>query len=80
MNLVRHFHPDKEPDEKKREEKTEIMKQITEAFKNDDHLRLLELQMNLLSDSDSIVSSFDNAHLKYFNQTLQQHLLYLLSN
>lgn len=45
VDLIRHFHPDKEMDEQKRLEKTEIMKQITAAYDADDHLKLLELQM-----------------------------------
>jgi hypothetical protein len=74
LDLVRHFHPDKEPDELKRAEKTEIMKQITGAYEADDHLRLLELQMNLLASRDNVFADFDNAQLKYFNQTLQRQV------
>ena len=77
LDLVRHFHPDKEPDEQKRAEKTEIMKQITSAYEADDHLRLLELQLNLLTSRDNVFAGFDNAQLKYFNQTLQQQVFEL---
>jgi hypothetical protein len=74
INLIRHFHPDKEPDEQRRLEKTEVMKQITAAYEADDHLRLLELQMTLLSDRNNVYADFDNPQLKYFNQTLQQQV------
>jgi len=74
LDLVRNFHPDKEPDEQKRAEKTEIMQQITAAFEADDHLRLLELQLNLLSSRDNVFATFNNAQLKYFNQTLQKQV------
>jgi hypothetical protein len=74
LDLVRHFHPDKEPDEQKRAEKNEIMQQITAAYKADDHLRLLELQMNLLASRENMFAEFDNAQLKYFNKTLQQQV------
>ncbi len=74
INLIRHFHPDKEPDEQRRLEKTEIMKQITAAYEADDHLRLLELQMTLLRDRNNVYADFDNPQLKYFNQTLQQQV------
>ncbi len=77
LDLVRHFHPDKEPDELKRAEKTEIMKQITVAYEADDHLRLLELQMNLLASRENVFADFDNAQLKYFNQTLQRQVFEL---
>lgn len=74
INLIRHFHPDKEPDEQRRLEKTEVMKQITAAYDADDHLRLLELQMTLLSSQNNVFADFDNPQLKYFNQTLQEQV------
>jgi len=72
FDLVRHFHPDKEQDEQLREEKTEVMKQITAAYEADDHLRLLELQMTLLSGRDNVFADFNDTQLNYFNKTLQQ--------
>jgi archaellum component FlaC len=50
------------------------MQQITAAFEADDHLRLLELQLNLLSSRDNVFATFNNAQLKYFNQTLQKQV------
>lgn len=85
VDLVRHFHPDKEQDEQLRAEKTEVMKQITAAYEADDHLRLLELQMTLLSGRDNVFADFNDSQLKYFNKTLQQQAaeleqeLYLVS-
>ncbi len=72
FDLVRHFHPDKEPDETLRAEKTELMKQITGAYDADDHLQLLELQMTMLTDRENVFADFDDAQLKYFNTSLQQ--------
>lgn len=72
VDLVRHFHPDREQDEQLRDEKTEVMKQITAAYEADDHLRLLELQMTLLSGRDNVFADFNDTQLKYFNKTLQQ--------
>jgi hypothetical protein len=72
FDLVRHFHPDKEPDETLRAEKTELMKQITGAYDADDHLQLLELQMTMLTDRENVFADFDDAQLKYFNASLQQ--------
>jgi hypothetical protein len=77
MDLVRHFHPDKEQDEQLRAEKTEVMKQITTAYEADDHLQLLELQLSLLTGRDNAVLNFDKAQLRYFNQTLQRQLFEL---
>lgn len=75
VDLVRHFHPDKEQDEQLRAEKTEVMKQITAAYEADDHLRLLELQMTLLNGRDNVFADFNDTQLKYFNQTLQQQVV-----
>ncbi len=74
LDLVRHFHPDKERDEAKRVVKTETMKQITAAYEADDHFRLLELQMTLLNDRDNVFASFDESRLNYFNNALQQQV------
>ncbi|MEI6408865.1 MAG: hypothetical protein WCR52_05755 [Bacteroidota bacterium] len=74
IDLVKHFHPDREPDEQKRAEKTEVMKDITSAYDADDHLQLLELQMTLLKTEDNALSGFNNQELKYFNSTLQQQV------
>ncbi len=72
LDLIRHFHPDKEQDEQKRLEKTEIMKQITGAYEADDHLKLLELQMTLLAERDNVFANFNESQLKYFNDVLKQ--------
>ncbi|MBV6438467.1 MAG: J domain-containing protein [Haliscomenobacteraceae bacterium CHB4] len=74
VDLIRHFHPDKEPDEQKRLEKTEIMKQITVAYEADDHLKLLELQMTLLADRDNVFAGFNDSQLKYFNDVLKRQV------
>jgi hypothetical protein len=74
LDLIRHFHPDKEQDEQKRLEKTEIMKQITVAYEADDHLKLLELQMTLLTERDNVFANFNEPQLKYFNDVLKQQV------
>ena len=74
IDLIRHFHPDKETDEQKRLEKTEIMKQITTAYEADDHLKLLELQMTLLTERDNVFADFNESQLKYFNDVLKRQV------
>lgn len=74
LDLIRHFHPDKEQDEQKRLEKTEIMKQITGAYEADDHLKLLELQMTLLAERDNVFANFNESQLKYFNDVLRRQI------
>jgi hypothetical protein len=77
LDLVRHFHPDKEQDDEKRTEKTEIMQEVIAAYQAEDHLRLLELQMQLLESRENVFENFDNAQLKYFNQTLEKQVIEL---
>jgi len=77
LDLVKHFHPDREPDEQKRAEKTEIMKQITAAYDADDHLRLLELQMTLLKAENNVFSDFNEQELRYFNASLKKQVMEL---
>ncbi|MCW5923129.1 MAG: J domain-containing protein [Saprospiraceae bacterium] len=74
VDLIRHFHPDKEPDEQKRLEKTEIMKQITVAYEANDHLKLLELQMTLLNERNNVFADFNESQLKYFNDVLKRQV------
>jgi hypothetical protein len=70
-DLVKHFHPDKEPDETLRIQKTEIMKEITAAYEANNHLKLMELQINLLA-GENVFAKFDEKQLKYFNDILKK--------
>jgi len=45
MDLVKAFHPDREPDETERQRKTEIMQRVTEAYQSDNLFELLKLQL-----------------------------------
>jgi hypothetical protein len=73
-DLVQNFHPDREQDEVKRQEKTEIMQQITAAYEADDFLKLLELQINLLDDRENAFGKFDDNQMKYFNNVLKSQV------
>jgi len=77
LDLVKHCHPDREQDELKRAEKTEWMKQITAAYDVDDHLRLLEMQMTLLTERENAFADFTANELKYFNESLQRQFVTL---
>lgn len=73
-DLVQNFHPDREQDEVKRVEKTQIMQQITTAYEANDFLKLLELQINLLEDRENAFGKFDDTQLKYFNNVLKEQI------
>ncbi|MFN0200592.1 MAG: hypothetical protein ACKVTZ_03685 [Bacteroidia bacterium] len=74
LELVKHFHPDQEQDEVEKERKTAIMQEITVAYKNDDFLKLLELQVALLEEKEDKVSSMNDATLVYYNKILKEQV------
>jgi hypothetical protein len=73
VELVKNFHPDQEQDEQRKIEKTEIMKQVTAAYNENNHLKLLELQMTLLQ-GENVFERFDDTQLRYFNDALNQQM------
>ncbi len=78
-DLVKAFHPDREPDEAERERKTEIMKQVTEAYGNDDLFELLRLKIELQgADMEALTVAEDQ--LKYYNKILKEQIKELEQN
>lgn len=72
-DLVKAFHPDREQDENERNRKTEIMKQITQAYEKDDLFELLRLKISLQNtDADSL--KIADAELKYYNKILKEQV------
>lgn len=74
MELVKKFHPDQERDEEKRAWKTEVMQQVTAAYKEDNFLALLELQISLLEGKDNSLENIPDDHLKYYNKLLKNQV------
>jgi hypothetical protein len=74
LDLVKNFHPDTELDEARKQEKTEIMQQITAAYHDDDYIKLLELQMSLLQDRENAVLNFTEPQLKHLNDALKNQI------
>jgi hypothetical protein len=74
MELVKKYHPDQEQDEEKRAWKTQVMQQITAAYKEDNFLALLELQITLLEGKDKSLESIPDDHLKYYNKLLKNQV------
>ncbi len=74
MDLVKNFHPDQEPDEAKRQWKTEIMQQVTVAYKENNFLKLIELQISLLEERGNSLQGLNDEALKYFNKSLREQL------
>lgn len=66
--LMKELHPDKEPDEIKRLEKTELAQQITEAYRNDDLFTLLSIQLAQIDEIDN--TKLSEEKVNYFNTML----------
>jgi hypothetical protein len=83
--LVKELHPDREQDEEKRVWKTEIMKQITQAYESDDMFELLRLQLehrqaqNQLDELPEDRLSYYIKLLKEQINTLQEELFQMTS-
>jgi hypothetical protein len=72
-DLVKAFHPDRERDEEERLRKTEIMKQVTQAYEKDDLFELLRLKIELQgSDIESLTMA--DEQLKYYNKILKEQV------
>jgi hypothetical protein len=74
VDLVKNFHPDQELDETRRQWKTEIMQKVTVAYKENDFLKLMELQISLLEERENRLEGIGDEQLKYFNKSLREQL------
>ncbi|WP_375559497.1 hypothetical protein ACE193_17405 [Bernardetia sp. OM2101] len=66
--LMKELHPDKEPDEIKQLEKTQLVQEITEAYRNDDLFTLLSIQLAQLDETDN--TKLSEEKINYFNTML----------
>jgi hypothetical protein len=73
-DLVKKLHPDREKDEKLRFEKTEQMKQITEAYEKKDLATLLIMQINWLQHTDKDPRQQPDDVLARYNNVLKMHI------
>ena len=72
MDLVKTFHPDREPDEAEKERKTEIMQRVTEAYEKSDLLALLRLQLEFNRIDQQHLERLADDQLRYYNKILKQ--------
>ncbi|WP_240163680.1 hypothetical protein [Spirosoma taeanense] len=72
MDLVKAFHPDREPDEAEKIRKTGIMQRVTEAYQKSDLLALLRLQLEFNRIDQQHLEKLADEQLKYYNKILQQ--------
>lgn len=71
MDLVKTFHPDREPDETEKIRKTEIMQRVTQAYDANDLLGLLRLQMEFNRIDQEHLETLADEQLGYYNKLLK---------
>lgn len=74
MDLVKAFHPDREPDEAEKARKTEIMQRVTQAYETSDLLALLRLQLEFNRIDQQHLETLAEDQLKYYNKILRQQV------
>jgi len=74
MRLIKKFHPDLEADENARTHKTEIIKQVTLAYQQNDFLTLLKLQITYIDDNETDAASVADDMLKRYVKLLGKQL------
>ena len=72
MDLVKAFHPDREPDEAEKLRKTEVMHRVTDAYEKSDLLALLRLQLEFEHIDQTHLENLAEEQLKYYNKILKQ--------
>ncbi len=69
--LAKDLHPDLERDEKRKVEKNDVMRRLTEAYKNEDLYELLQIQFEYNADnSENYTDALPEEQLKVINETL----------
>ncbi len=74
MDLVKAFHPDREPNEAEKQRKTAILQRVTAAYEANNLLELLQLQLELERIDNSHLDSLADDKLRYFNKSLHMQL------
>lgn len=73
-DLVKLLHPDKEQDAATRAWKEEAIKQVTQAYQQDDFFELLRLQMEYLREQDQGLEQLPEQQLKYYIKMLNDQI------
>ena len=74
MDLVKSFHPDLEMDEVEKLRKTDIMQQVTQAYQENNLLKLLKLQIELDRIDQEHLENLTKNQLNYYNKVLKQQV------
>ncbi len=74
MDLVKAFHPDREPDETEKTRKTAIMQRVISAYENNDLLGLLQLQLELERIEPEHLDTIADEKLLHYNKVLKNQV------
>lgn len=74
LKIASVIHPDREQDEQKRIEKTELLQQANRALEEKDLLRLLKLRAYTEQDDQKQAVKVANEHLKSYNLLLEEQI------
>jgi hypothetical protein len=72
--LASALHPDRETDERQRQEKTALMQRVNQAYAANDLLALLELQLQIEQIDESHIANASAQRLKHYNKVLGEQL------
>jgi hypothetical protein len=72
LDLVKHLHPDREPDEAEKARKTELLQRVTTAYEASELLTLLRLQLELQRIDQSHLENLAEDQLRYYNKLLKE--------
>ena len=74
MDLVKAFHPDREPDEAEKERKTAIMQRVTAAYEKSDLMALFRLQLEFERIDQAHLEKLADTQLQYYNRILKEQV------
>lgn len=73
-NLVAALHPDREPDPQQRERKTALMQRLNQAYRDDDLLALLELQLEIGQLDQAGIAAMAEERIRDYNSLFATQL------
>ncbi|MNV29112.1 hypothetical protein D3C71_1203250 [compost metagenome] len=71
LKIAAMIHPDREPDEEKKLEKTELLQQVNEAYAEQDLFYLLKLQLQLETNKGLSSKGLSSEQVKFYQLSLE---------
>ncbi|WP_180011489.1 molecular chaperone DnaJ [Acinetobacter sp. YH16055] len=71
LKITAMIHPDREPDEAKKAEKTELLQVVNQAYEAQDLFYLLKLQLQLETNKGKSPKALTDEHLKFYQMALE---------